>query len=1062
MSRHPDSDANQQSRRPDAMTVTPHASAIPCSQKLIQIYQALSEINQTVIAQPDEQQLFSRVCEIAVDLAGTDLAWIGIVDHTSRCITPASSYGAGAEQLKPIPFSTQQSNANNCATTAAAYHNNHAVINNDCDPSPLTTPTHIQAGPRGWTSSASFPIQRAGQPFAVLSLYHQTDQFFDSVMIELFKKATHNISIALDNLDQQRAAYDTLETLRNNEQHFRAYFERSLFGMAASRPDRTLIEVNQALCEMLGYREEELINSKWDAQAHPEDLAANEVLFQQLIDGSIDEFMIEKRFFKKSGEVIDAHLAVRAVRNADASLACAVSLIEDITLRKMAERREKMRRHTLEKVARGYSLEAIMSQVIKSAEAIYPGSMCSILLTDQAGKQLLFGAAPSLPNFFNTAMHGIEIGMTAGSCAAAVYTGQRIIVEDIAAHPYWQNHKALAAQAALGSCWSEPIRAINGSVLGTFAIYHSEPSAPDEQKVALIESAAKQLAMTIERIRAQDELNLAASIYSNISEAILVSDTDHKIVAFNPAFSKMTGYTLADIQGKNAAILHAERHSSEFFKTMWDEVHQRGFWQGEIWNRRKNGETFLAWFTLNAIRNEHGAIQRYVAMGSDITGKVRSDELIWRQANYDFLTDLPNRYMFQDRLEQEIRKSVRQNALLALLFIDLDHFKDVNDSLGHAAGDQLLIQAAKRISGCVRETDTVARMGGDEFTVILPKLTSTLDGERMAERILAVLAEPYYIVDETIYIQASIGIAFCPNDTTEVDQLISNADQAMYASKTSGRNRLSYFTPALHDDACKRLQLLNDLRTALASRELELYFQPIVELASGRISKAEALLRWNHPEFGIIQPAEFIPLAEESGLIVEIGNWVFQDAAKKAKHWSELFKVPLQVSINMSLLQFQSSALSIPDWLAYLDALGLDAQQLNLEISEDVLLNTSEDVQKKLLQFCNTGIQLAIDDFGLGNSSLPSLARVAIDQLKIGRSFIQNIDTQHSSLVLCEAIIVMAHTLGLQVTGKGIETDGQRRALLESGCDHGQGYFFSHPLPAAEFAAFLAKTLDST
>src|SRR5699024_7014935 len=377
-------------------------------------------------------------------------------------------------------------------------------------------------------------------------------------------------------------------------------------------------------------------------------------------------------------------------------------------------------------------------------------------------------------------------------------------------------------------------------------------------KIALIESAAKLLGMTIERTRAQEELSLAASIYNNISEAVLVSDAEHNIIACNPAFSQLTGYSLEAIRGKNPALLHSDRHPDEFFNSIWKTVYQKGFWRGEIWAQRKNGDVFLAWLTINAIHNESNDIQRYVIIGADITSKVRSDELIGRQANYDFLTDLPNRYMFQDRLEQEIRKSIRQSSLLGLLFIDLDHFKDVNDTLGHAVGDQLLIQAAERINSCVRDSDTVARMGGDEFTVILPKLSSPLDGEKMAEKIISKLAEPYFIADETLHIQASIGISFCPSDTTDVDQLISNADQAMYAAHTTGRNRLSYFTQALHDEARSRLKLLNDMRTAIENRQFELYYQPIINLSSGQPFKAEALLRWNHPELGSVQPAEFI------------------------------------------------------------------------------------------------------------------------------------------------------------------------------------------------------------
>lgn len=1058
---HPDNKTDQKGRHSHAPTVNQDTSANSRIYKLTQMYRALSEINQAIIRVSDESELFPLVCQVAVDFGGASMAWIGIADPQSERIIAVENFGTGADYLQNIQISTRQDKAQGRGPAATAYHQNQAVIINDWISSPLTAPWHKQASRFHWASGGSFPIQRNGQPFAVLSVYHQAKDFFDSETIGLLEEMTRDISFALDNFDRERERLDALDTLRTNEQHFRAYFERSLFGMAAARPDKSWIEVNQALCDMLGYTAGELVQTSWDALTHPDDLDANNALFQQLIDGSIDDFALEKRFIKKSRDIVDAHVAIRAVRNQDGSLAYSVSLIEDISLRKMAEQREKMRQHTLEKVAKGSTLQEIMLQVIQSVESIYHGAMCSILLIDKEGKELLSVTAPSVPSFFRNAINDAGNGIGAGCCAATALTGARVIVEDIAAHPYWENCKDLGASENTGSFWSESIRSTSGLVLGIFAIYRKEPSVPDQQKIALIESAVNLLGIAIERIRAQEELHLASYIYTNISEGVLVSDANHKIIALNSAFTKMTGYSLDEIRGKHPFLLHSDRHDADFFDNMRQEITQRGHWQGEIWNRRKDGETFLTWLTINAIRNEKGDIQRYISIGSDITNKARSDELIWRQANYDFLTSLPNRYMFQDRLDQEIRKSLREKSLLALLFIDLDHFKDVNDTLGHSVGDKLLVKAAERISSCVRDSDTVARMGGDEFTVILPKLHNTMDAEKVAAQIISLLAEPYYVDSETIYVGASIGIAFCPNDSCEVDQLLSNADQAMYASKALGRNRLSYFTQSLHDEARARLKLLNDMRSAVENQQFELYFQPIIDLASGRICKAEALIRWHHPKRGLVSPAEFIPLAEESGLIVGIGDWVFRETASKAKRWRELFNSELQISLNMSPVQFQSDTLNISDWLTYLQAIELPAKHLSIEITEGLLLNASDNIKDKLLQFRDAGIQVAIDDFGVGYSALSYLRRFDIDELKIDQSFIQNIETEHNDLVLCEAIVIMAHKLGLKVTAEGIETETQHRLLLEIGCDLGQGYFFSRPLTSAAFEQLLINIMEN-
>ena len=1056
-----DSEIDRKKTHPDPLTATEGVAANARIHRLTQMYRALSEVNQAIVRISDEEALFPRVCQIAVDFGGVSMAWIGLADVASEQIVPVATFGAGTDYIKNRQISTQKDSLEGRGPVATACHHSHTVVVSDWANNPMTAPWHEPASRFGWGSGGCFPIQRNEQPYAVLTVYHETKDFFDEEITGLFEKMTCDITFALDNFDRERAHYNAVEALRANERHFRAYFERSMFGMAASRPDQSWLEVNQALCDMLGYTAEELSATTWKDLTHPDDLEANNILFQQLLEGSIDEFMIEKRFVRKTQELIDAHLAVRAVRNADGSLAYAVSLIEDISLRKLDERREHMRQLTLEKVAKGASLNEIMSLVIQSAESIYPRSMCSILLMDGQGEHLLKGAAPSLPDFFNEAINGVKIGASVGSCGTAAFLRKRVVVEDIASHPYWENYKELAADAGLGSCWSEPICSVSGKVMGTFAIYRREPSFPDKQEIALIESAANLVGIAIERIRAEAELHLASSIYSNSTEAVLVTDARNRIVALNPAFTRITGYTLEEIWGQSPALLRSGRHGDEFYQAMWKEITHRGFWQGEIWNRRKNGETFPEWLTIDVIHNYEGDVESYVAMGSDITHKVRSDELIWRQANYDFLTDLPNRYMFQNRLDQEVRKSCRQDSLLALLFIDLDHFKDVNDTLGHSVGDQLLVKAAKRIARCVRESDTVARMGGDEFTVILPELTNTINGEKVAEQIISVLAEPYSINNQTIYAPASIGITFCPDDATEVDQLISNADQAMYVSKTAGRNRLSYFTRSLQDEAQNRLKLLNDLRTAVENQQFELHFQPIIDLATGYVSKAEALIRWDHPVRGMISPADFIPLAEESGLIVSIGDWVFRESAAQAKRWCDLFNTGLQVSVNMSPMQFQSDAFNITDWLDYLRTLGLKEKHLSIEITEGLLLNASNEVKDKLLRFRDAGIEVAIDDFGVGYSALSYLKRFDIDYLKIDQSFIQNLETEQNDLVLSEAIVIMAHKLGLKVIAEGVETEAQRRLLLEIGCDNGQGYLFSRPLPVREFEKFFLQSDQS-
>ena len=559
-----------------------------------------------------------------------------------------------------------------------------------------------------------------------------------------------------------------------------------------------------------------------------------------------------------------------------------------------------------------------------------------------------------------------------------------------------------------------------------------------------------------ERVQALERMRLAASIYESSTEAIMVTDENNCIIDINPAFAHITGYALAEVAGKSPKILQSGRHNEAFYREMWREILNEGYWQGEIWDRRKDGEVYAKWMNISVIRHPDGSIHRYIAQFSDITEKKRKDELIWTQANYDALTGLPNRRLLQDRLEQDLIKARRTGSPLALLFIDLDRFKEINDTLGHAKGDVMLVEAARRIRGCVRESDTVARLGGDEFTVILSEFNGRPQIERIAQHIIQELVHPFYFENDEMgyYISASIGISLYPDDATDLEGLLKHADQALYVAKAEGRSRFSYFTPSMQQEALEKQALTHDLRQALAKNELHVYYQPIMELASGRIVKAEALLRWKHPKRGMVSPATFIPLAEESGLIVEIGEWVFQQAIACVERWREQFGRVIQISVNKSPVQFEQPAKR--PWSDWLTSLRLPGNSVTVEITEGLLLKASPKVEQQLLEFRNSGIEVSIDDFGTGFSSLSYLNQFDIDYLKIDRSFISNLTEGESDKALTEAIIVMAHKLGIKTVAEGVETEQQRDLLVEFGCDFAQGFLYSRAVPCEEFEALLA------
>jgi diguanylate cyclase (GGDEF)-like protein len=438
-----------------------------------------------------------------------------------------------------------------------------------------------------------------------------------------------------------------------------------------------------------------------------------------------------------------------------------------------------------------------------------------------------------------------------------------------------------------------------------------------------------------------------------------------------------------------------------------------------------------------------------------------SEELIWTQANLDPLTGLPNRYMFNDRLEQEIKKSDRSGLPLALLFLDLDRFKEVNDTLGHSVGDNLLKITAQRLKECARKSDTVARLGGDEFTIILSELDDIGSVYRVIESILTSVEEPFHLEDEQAFVSTSIGVTFYPGDAKNAEELIRNADQAMYAAKNAGRNRISFFTKNMQNVAEKRMRLANELHHALAKNQIWVAYQPILELKTGRIAKAEALARWQHPTLGAIYPSEFIPIAEHTGLIIEIGNWIFKQALQQVKLWQKEYDSDFQISVNKSPVQIHEKHVQADAWHLQIKEARLAGKSIVAEITEGILLENNVFINEKLLEFRDAGIQVALDDFGTGYSSLSYLQKFDIDYIKIDQSFVRELETSQQSVALCEAIIVMAHKLGMQVVAEGIETEGQRQQLIDIGCDFGQGFLFSKPVTAEAFDKLLTKEIGT-
>lgn len=562
-----------------------------------------------------------------------------------------------------------------------------------------------------------------------------------------------------------------------------------------------------------------------------------------------------------------------------------------------------------------------------------------------------------------------------------------------------------------------------------------------------------------ERRKAEEQLRVAAAVFETSSEGIVVTDHHNRIIAVNPGFTKITGYHPDEVVGHSPSILSSGRHDADYYNRMWQSLQEHGSWDGEIWNRNKQGAIYPEWLSLTLVRNERGEVIEHIAVFSDITRRKHDEEKIRWQANYDAVTGLPNRTLFQERLSVSLSNSHREEWVTALLFIDLDHFKVVNDTRGHAVGDWLLQEVAGRLASCIREADTVARLGGDEFTVVLQDVHGADDAAMMAQKIVNVLAEPFFAEGGDIFIGASIGITLYPDDAQDAETLLRNADLAMYRAKSAGRNGYCFFTQSMNEQIQERTRLEDAMRYALQRDEFSLNFQPIVDCRSGETVRAEALIRWQHPERGSVPPQEFISIAEESGLIAHLGWWILEQACRAAAQWQQR-GFNTGVSVNVSARQIQLG-LNVEDIVSLLEELSLPPQWLTLEITESLLLEDTEKTLAWLRRVRAAGVKLSVDDFGTGFSSLSYLKRFPVNSLKIDQGFVRDVTTDSEDAALIRAIIKMAEAFGLDVIAEGVEYVDQLNFLTQHGCQLIQGYYISPPLGDEAFVDFLTFRRDS-
>jgi diguanylate cyclase (GGDEF)-like protein/PAS domain S-box-containing protein len=778
------------------------------------------------------------------------------------------------------------------------------------------------------------------------------------------------------------------------------------------------LDANLALCRMTGFSREELIGSRAPFPYWPNEEYANiQAAFQKTLQGEISSF--ELTFMRKSGERFPVIVSPSVVKDGNGNIISYTATIKDITELKRTEAKLRQSEGTL--------------------RAIFDGTLDGICLVNE--KTLRY--VTSNPAF--SSMIGYSPEELTNLDATDFHPQQDL--------PYISEQFARSFRGEIQLATDLPVKRKDGSVFYV------------DLKITRVNFAGVDYILgnfrdITERKKAEADLRIAATAFES-QESLMITDADSVILRVNKAFTNNTGYTTEEVIGQTPRLFKSGRHDAEFYRAMWETLLRNGAWQGEIWDRRKNGEIYPKWLSISAVKGSDGVVTHYVGSHIDITERKASEEKIQHLAFYDHLTDLPNRLLLLDRLHQALVSSGRIGRQGALLFIDLDNFKNLNDTLGHDMGDMLLKQVTQRLEPCIREGDTLARLGGDEFVVMLVDLSeqpieAAAQTERIGEKILAALSHPYQLATHAYHCSASIGVTLFSGTQQATDDLMKQADIAMYQAKKDGRNALRFFDRQMQENISARVSLESELHNAIKSQQFHLYYQIQVDSSHCPLG-AEALIRWIHPTRGLVSPAQFIPLAEETGLILPIGLWVLETACAQVKAWQRhTLTRDLALAVNVSARQFRQAEF-VAQVQAAVQRHAINPTLLKLELTESLLQENIEETITTMNALNEIGVQFSLDDFGTGYSSLQYLKRLPLDQLKIDQSFVRDIATDSSDIAVVRATIAMARSLDLDVIAEGVETETQRQLLLNNGCTHYQGYFFGRPLPIEQFEAMLKQ-----
>jgi diguanylate cyclase (GGDEF)-like protein/PAS domain S-box-containing protein len=988
-------------------------------ERLNRLYATLGDANEAIVRATEPQAMLAEVCRIAIDRAGFAAAFAGRVDPESGWLERIAAPGVPEEISEMLRINERASEAEGRGTGGQALRSRHTEICNDILGTPAMQPWHALAARSGLQSVAAVPLLQSGAAWGLLCFYAREQGYFDAEYVQLLDRLAADLSYALDAHGNELQRREMVGELVEKEATLSAALLATEQGLWDFDVASGTAKVNSVYARMLGHDPATFVESpeKWRERMHPEDREQAAVALQQHLAGVARDYVAEFRmrdaqgrwrWLRSVGQVISRDAQGRGVRM--------LGTHTDITEAK--ERELRLRQ----------SEERLRLQFERMPVAFILADAQTLLVQEwNPAAERIFGFR-----------HDEIVGQSP--------FGRYIPVEQEA---YVRSQAQVLRDTGKGGRLLTESQTRDGRRIS--CRWHFTPVRNAAGELVSIMAMAEDIT---ESVQNQERRRLWSEVMLQAAEGIMICGPDERIVSVNEAFTTITGYAAYEVTGRRPALLKSGRHGVTFYEQMWKALQRAGVWRGEIWNRRKNGDIFPEWLTITAVHDEAGKVRQYVALFSDITERKAAEERIRHMAHYDALTGLPNRVLLMDRLSQAVSAARRRKDRIGVVYMDLDRFKNINDSLGHDAGDELLKMVADRLRTALREGDSVARLSGDEFVLLLSTLRDVDDAGVVAQKMLAVLAEPLHLRGTNIVLSGSAGVAVFPENGEDARELLRNADAALYRAKDHGGGVHEYYSREMNLHALESLALEASLRVAIERDELVLHYQPQVNIASGRIIGLEALVRWKHPQLGLIPPGRFVPLAEERGLIGPLGRWVLRAACAQAAAWRAAGVPGVPVGVNVSSPQFRDPG--FPDEVAQiLKSFGLQASDIELELTESILMNDADATVERLKALRAMGLGLSVDDFGTGYSSLNYLRHFPVTRLKIDQSFVRDLEEDRNSANIVAGVISLGKSLDMQVIAEGVETLGQYNYLHDHGCDEAQGYLLARPLPVEQLEPLL-------